>query len=69
MRHTGEREFVNKKRQVVYSFPNQTGKLYQCKVENTFQSDKEHFEYWSSHLLPPVGLVHKFQKTIQIQVD
>ncbi len=36
-----------------------TGKSYiNAKGEYFFQSDKEHFEYWSSHLLPICGLVH-----------
>jgi hypothetical protein len=36
-----------------------TGKSYiNASGEYFFQSDKEHFEYWSSHLLPVCGLVH-----------
>lgn len=36
-----------------------TGKSYiNASGEYFFQSNKEHFEYWSSHLLPVCGLVH-----------
>lgn len=36
-----------------------SGKSYiNSKGEHFFQSDKDHFEYWNSHLLPVCGIVH-----------
>ncbi len=47
-----------------------TGKSYiNAKGEYFFQSDKEHFEYWSSHLLPICGLVHNPENNTTKWID
>ncbi len=47
-----------------------TGKSYiNASGEYFFQSDKEHFEYWSSHLLPVCGLVHNPENNTTKWID
>ena len=47
-----------------------TGKSYiNTSGEYFFQSDKEHFEYWSSHLLPICGLVHNPENNTTKWID
>jgi hypothetical protein len=47
-----------------------TGKSYiNASGEYFFQSDKEHFEYWNSHLLPICALVHNPENNTTKWID